>query len=65
MGPYLGVIIIGVEVTRLYANIDGAELSLRSSDVAPTPGVHKRPLGLRSCVRYIYIVYILGALGFQ
>jgi hypothetical protein len=36
MDPYLGAIIIGAEVTRLSANIDGAEVSLRCADLART-----------------------------
>lgn len=36
MDPYLGAIIIGAEVTRLSANIDGVEVSLRCADLART-----------------------------
>jgi hypothetical protein len=36
MDPYLGAITIGVDVTRLGANINGVKASLRSVVVAPT-----------------------------
>lgn len=66
MDPYLGAIIIGAEVTRLSANIDGVEVSLRCADLArtwqgvgtviigtdpPPPFIRCRPLGL-ACTNY-------------
>jgi hypothetical protein len=36
MDPYLGVVIIGAEVTRLDANINGAEVPAHRADVALT-----------------------------
>jgi hypothetical protein len=54
MDLYLSAITIDAEFTRIGANIDSAEVSLQSADVAPT--YRKRPLGLGFyvCV-YIYI----------
>jgi hypothetical protein len=70
MDPYLGAITIGTKFTRLDAKINGAEVSLRSADVAPmwqrlassllasTPSACKWcPLNLDSCVRAL-IIYI-------